>query len=241
MVRGQTIVIPVECHYKRKQRVHGEPIAPTWVPMTSTIGAFDLLHFSLSIMTKSCTSHRSSSVYQQGEAGFLEARVEVPLHPSLTLYVDSCVATLKPDLLSRPRYKFISNHGCMMDSLLPDSSSRFLLRDQANRLCFSFKMFNFNQTSPEQMFISCHLRATLKQKSPSRHNKACFFHKPKFRWRSIEGDSALCECCNTDCSGLAGVKNHGHPETDETFEARRTAGPLHVVHQAYWTGELSVS
>lgn len=95
-----------------------------------------------------------------------------------------------------------------------------------------------------------------------------------FRWRSIEGDSALCECCNTDCSGLAGVKNHGHPETgywtlykiihqklyylcnreipfqtagsvdfltDEKFEARRTAGPLHVVHQAYWTGELSVS
>ncbi|PWA32921.1 hypothetical protein CCH79_00015538, partial [Gambusia affinis] len=58
------------------------------------------------------------------------------------------------------------------------------------------------------MFISCRLRATLKQKSPRRHNKVCFFHKPSFRWRSIEGDSALCECCNTDCSGLAGVKNH---------------------------------
>lgn len=35
----------------RKQRVHGEPIAPTWVPMTSTIGSFSLLRFSLSIMT----------------------------------------------------------------------------------------------------------------------------------------------------------------------------------------------
>ncbi|XP_008433795.2 zona pellucida sperm-binding protein 3 isoform X2 [Poecilia reticulata] len=100
-------------------------------------------------------------------------------------------------------------------------------------------MFHFNQTSPEQMFISCHLRATLKQKSPHRHNKACFFHKPTFRWRSIEGDIALCECCNTDCSGLTGVKNHGHPETDETFEAHRTAGRLHVVHQSNWTGELS--
>ncbi|XP_017166034.1 uncharacterized protein LOC103480574 isoform X1 [Poecilia reticulata] len=59
------------------------------------------------------------------------------------------------------------------------------------------------------------------------------------RWRSIEGDIALCECCNTDCSGLTGVKNHGHPETDETFEAHRTAGRLHVVHQSNWTGELS--
>lgn len=149
----------------RKQTVYGEPLAPTWIPMTSTVGAFGLLHFSLSIMTgtiillnldkmlwrysdwwgemlllhnlwtwgwhklsvltESCTSQRSSSVYQQGEAVFLEAIVEGPLHPSLALYVDSCVATLKPDPLSWPRYKFISNHGsvCTSQSKITVSSS----------------------------------------------------------------------------------------------------------------------
>uniref|UniRef100_A0A3Q2PG98 Zona pellucida sperm-binding protein 3 n=1 Tax=Fundulus heteroclitus TaxID=8078 RepID=A0A3Q2PG98_FUNHE len=172
IVRGQTIVIPVECHYKRKQTVKGEPLAPTWVPMTSTLNAFGLLRFSLSVMTESCMSERSSSEYQQGEAVFLEASVEAPLHPSLRLYVDSCVATLKPDLLSWPRYKFISNHGCMMDSVLPGSSSRYLPRKQISKLCFSFKTFRFNLTS---VFISCHLTATVKQKSPSLHSKACFF------------------------------------------------------------------
>uniref|UniRef100_A0A3P9PL50 Zona pellucida sperm-binding protein 3 n=1 Tax=Poecilia reticulata TaxID=8081 RepID=A0A3P9PL50_POERE len=194
IVGGQTIVVPIECRYKRKQRVYGEAIVPTWV-LLLMLSAF-------------------YTPYVQGEAGFLKASEEATLHPILTLYNESCVA-LKPDLLSRPRYKFISKHG----SVCPN---------QTIRLCFSFKMFHFNQTSPEQMFISCHLRATLKQKSPHRHNKACFFHKPTFRWRSIEGDIALCECCNTDCSGLTGVKNHGHPET---------AGRLHVVHQSNWTGD----
>ncbi|CAB1442353.1 unnamed protein product [Pleuronectes platessa] len=32
------------------------------------------------------------------------------------------------------------------------------------------------------MFISCHLRATPKQNSQSHLNKACFFHRPTFRW-----------------------------------------------------------
>lgn len=31
------------------------------------------------------------------------------------------------------------------------------------------------------MFISCHLRATPKEKSQSSINKACFFHRPTFR------------------------------------------------------------
>lgn len=64
-----------------------------------------------SSLTDGCTSLRTSSVYQQGEAVFLEASVEAPLHPLLTVYVDYCVATLKPDPLSLPAYKFVNKHG----------------------------------------------------------------------------------------------------------------------------------
>ncbi|GLD53593.1 zona pellucida sperm-binding protein 3-like protein [Lates japonicus] len=111
IVRGTTTVIPVECHYKRKQTVNATPLTPTWLPMTSTISVFGLLHFSLRTMADDCTSIRSSSEYQQGEAVFLEASVEAPMHPPLTVYVDSCVATLKPEPLSLPSYKFVTKQG----------------------------------------------------------------------------------------------------------------------------------
>ncbi|XP_056224380.1 zona pellucida sperm-binding protein 3-like [Seriola aureovittata] len=245
IVRGGTTVIPVECHYKRKQMVNAEPLTPTWLPMTSTISVFGLLHFSLHTMADDCTSLHSSSVYQQGEAVFLEASVEAPLHPPLTVYVDYCVATLKPDPLSLPSYKFITKNGCLVDSVLPGSSSKFLYREQDNRLCFSFQAFHFKQESEEQMFISCHLRAVLKQNSHSHHYKACFFHGTTFSWRATEGDSALCECCDSD--DCLTVENSGHNahtpqlDTEKKHEAHTTVGPLHTLPRSHWTGHLSIS
>uniref|UniRef100_A0A3B4YVP9 Zona pellucida sperm-binding protein 3 n=1 Tax=Stegastes partitus TaxID=144197 RepID=A0A3B4YVP9_9TELE len=208
IVKGATTVIPVECHFKRKQKVNAGPLSPTWVPMTSTISVFGFLRFSLRFMTDGCTSRRSPLVYQQGEAVFLEASVEAPLHPPLTIYVDSCVATLKPDPLSLPSYNFLTKHGCLMDSVLPGSSSQFLPREQNNRLCFSIQAFRFNQKPGEQMFISCHLKATLTQNPHSHLDKACFFHRPSFSWRATEGDSSLCECCDSaDCFGVTAENN----------------------------------
>ncbi|XP_039997173.1 zona pellucida sperm-binding protein 3-like isoform X2 [Xiphias gladius] len=231
IVRGATTVIPIECHYKRKQTVNAEPLTPTWLPMTSTISVFGLLHFSLRTMADDCTTVRSSSVYQQGEAVLLEASVEAPLHHPLTVYVDSCVATLKPDPLSLPSYKFITKHG-----------------EQDNRLCFSFQAFHFKQEAGEQMFISCHLRATLKQYSHSHLYKACFFHRPSFSWRATDGDNALCECCDSDdCLNQIGEGNSGptghttQPDTEKKLEADTTVGPLHTLQRSHWTGRLSVN
>ncbi|XP_068444198.1 zona pellucida sperm-binding protein 3-like [Clinocottus analis] len=243
------VTVPVECHYKRKQTVNGEPLTPTWLPMTSTVSAVGLLHFSLRSMAGGCTALRSSSVYQQGEAVFLEASVEAPLHPPLALFVDRCVATLTPDPLSLPSYRFISKHGCLMDSVLPGSSSTFLSRKQENRLCFSVQAFRFNPESSEQMFISCHIRVTLKPNSPSRLQKACSFHRPTFSWRATEGDNALCACCDSDdCSGRTGEERVGlaahttpRDAVNNHHEADTTVGPLHTLPRSHWTGRLSVS
>ncbi|XP_028285545.1 zona pellucida sperm-binding protein 3-like [Parambassis ranga] len=248
IVRGAATVIPVECHYKRKLKVNGGPLRPTWVPMTSTVSVFGLLHFSLRIMADGCNSLRNSSIYQQGEAVFLEASVEAPLHPPLTLYVDSCVATLKPDPLSTPSYKFITNHGCHVDSVLQSSSSKFLLRQKYNRLCFSVQAFRFSQKPVEQMFISCHLRATLKQSPHNHTDKACFFHRPTHSWQATEGDSALCDCCDSaDCFRLTGERRSGQtghttqPQTEKKHEEDKTIGPLHIMHSFHWANHLSVN
>ncbi|KAG7240085.1 hypothetical protein INR49_027939 [Caranx melampygus] len=193
-----------------------------------------------------CTFQRRSSVYQQGEPVFLEASVEAPLHPPLTVYVDYCVATLKPDTHSLPSYRFITKNGCHVDSVLPGSSSRFLYRQQNNRLCFSFQAFHFNQESEEKMFISCHLRAALKQNS--HRYKACFFHRPTFSWRATEGDNALCDCCGSDdCLQEHGKKSSGHtgrttlPDQEKTHEADTAVGPLHTLSRTHWTGRLSIN
>lgn len=71
---------------------------------------------SLYLSADGWTSPRSSSVYQQGETVFLEASVEAQQHPPLTIYVDYCVATLRPDPLSLPNYKFITNNGSVFPS-----------------------------------------------------------------------------------------------------------------------------
>ncbi|AWP00844.1 putative zona pellucida sperm-binding protein 3-like isoform 4 [Scophthalmus maximus] len=55
IVRGATTVIPVECHYSRKQTVNAKPLTPTWQPMTSTVSVFGLLHFSLHTMAGETT------------------------------------------------------------------------------------------------------------------------------------------------------------------------------------------
>lgn len=55
---------------------------------------------------------------------YLEASVEAPLHPPLIVFVDYCVATLKPDPSSMPNYKFISNYGLVFYSDSKSSSTK---------------------------------------------------------------------------------------------------------------------
>ncbi|XP_068164095.1 zona pellucida sperm-binding protein 3-like [Antennarius striatus] len=232
-----TTVTPVHCYYKRRQTVMGQPLTPTWQPMTSTISVFGLLRFSLRIMKDDCSSLRTSWVYQQGEAVFLEASIDATQHLPLTLYVDYCVATLTSDLHSLPSYKFVTKHGCLVDSVLPGSSSKFLPRVQDNRLCFSMQAFHFKQDHREQVFISCHLRATPKENTHSHLNKACFFNRTTFSWNPIEGDTGLCECCGSaDCSRQPeNIRHTPQRQADGKHETVTTTGPVRMMPHYHWT------
>lgn len=63
---------PLSLCEHRKQTVNGEPLAPTWLPMTSTVSVFGLLHFSLRTMAGE-TTHIESRIY--GWIVFLTAAV----------------------------------------------------------------------------------------------------------------------------------------------------------------------
>lgn len=54
---------------------------------------------------------RASSQYFLGDLIRMEASVLQYHHVPLRVFVESCVATLVPDINSKPRYSFIENDG----------------------------------------------------------------------------------------------------------------------------------
>ncbi|XP_064865138.1 zona pellucida sperm-binding protein 3-like [Oncorhynchus nerka] len=132
-------VIPIECHYERKYSLNSVPLQSTWIPFTATVSAEDTLQFSLMLMTSDWLYERGSGVYFLGDPINVEVSVRLAHHTRLRVFVSSCAATLDQDWNSVPRYVFIENDGCLMDSQLPGSNSRFMRRTQDDKLRLSLR------------------------------------------------------------------------------------------------------
>lgn len=52
---------------------------------------------------------RNSKVFHIGEPITMEASIRLGHHMGLRVFVTSCVATLKPDIYSTPRYVFVED------------------------------------------------------------------------------------------------------------------------------------
>ncbi|XP_026504228.1 zona pellucida sperm-binding protein 3-like [Terrapene carolina triunguis] len=111
ILRTNPAVIPIECHYPRKDNVSSKAIKPTWVPFSSTLSAEERLGFSLHLMNDDWSAERPSNGFQLGEVMHIQADVHTGNHVALRLFVDSCVATLTPDRDSSPRYAVIDFNG----------------------------------------------------------------------------------------------------------------------------------
>ncbi|KAJ8380453.1 hypothetical protein SKAU_G00012310 [Synaphobranchus kaupii] len=88
---------------------------------------------------------RASNVFFLGDFINIEASVVQANHVPLRVFVDTCVATLDPDMNAVPSYAFIENKGCLMDSKLTNSHSQFLSRVQDDKLQFQLDAFRFAQ------------------------------------------------------------------------------------------------
>ncbi|MEE6505898.1 hypothetical protein FKM82_007367 [Ascaphus truei] len=119
-------VVSIQCYYPRHSNVSSKVIKPTWVPsFSSTISVEEKLSFSLQLMNGGWSSPRTSTVFQLGDVFYSEASIDTGNHVPMTIYVDSCVATLSPDVNSNPRYEIIALNGCLVDGKPGDSSSAF--------------------------------------------------------------------------------------------------------------------
>ncbi|KAM8844766.1 zona pellucida sperm-binding protein 3-like [Spinachia spinachia] len=215
VVRMDEAVIVIECHYERKYSLSSSSLSPAWIPFTSTQTAVGTLQFDLRIMTNDWLHERSSNVFYIGEPIALEASVRVGHHIALQVFVSSCVATLEPDMNSDPRYVFIEN-GCLVDSALPGSRSRFFSRIQYDKLHFTIDAFKFYNADQGQLYITCHLTAEAKNDAEG-PKKACSFVED--RWRSADGNDYLCGDCHNKPSspGKFGPRGFSKPEEPELF------------------------
>ncbi|XP_056144451.1 zona pellucida sperm-binding protein 3-like [Lampris incognitus] len=215
LIRMEEAVIPIECDYERKYSLSSAALKPTWVPFTSTQAAVEALEFDLTIMTSDWQYERSSNVFYLGEPIAIEASVRVGHHVPLRVFLSSCVATLNTDIESTPRYVFIDNDGCLVDSQLQETNSQFLPRTQDEMLRLVINAFRFHNDDRGEIYITCHLNAVPVTSEPEPEHKACTFING--RWRSADSNDYLCAYCqNTNEAG----KTHTHSSSYAAFGPR---------------------
>uniref|UniRef100_A0AAY4AYI7 Zona pellucida sperm-binding protein 3 n=1 Tax=Denticeps clupeoides TaxID=299321 RepID=A0AAY4AYI7_9TELE len=196
IVRTSGAVIRIECHYLRLHNVSSNALQPAWIPYAATKTAEELLVFSLKLMTDDWKFERPSNVYYMGDLIHFEASVKQYNHVPLRVFV-VCVVTAVPDAAAAPSYLFIQNHGCLVDSKLTGSSSRFLPRTQDFKLQFQLEAFRFQQGDTGSLFITCLLKATAAASPTDAEHKACSFVGHK--WAGAGGEDQLCSCCDGSC------------------------------------------
>ncbi|KAJ8407621.1 hypothetical protein AAFF_G00274780 [Aldrovandia affinis] len=225
IIRTNDAVVGIRCHYLRQQNVSSNALQPTWIPYRSTLSGEELLVFSLKLMTDDWIQERTSNIFFLGDIMTIEASVVQANHVPLRVFVDTCVATLDHNMDAVPRYAFIENQGCLVDSKLTNSRSKFLPREQDDKLCFQLDAFRFAQESRSSIYIFCHLKATTT--SPNSEGKACSFSPGSNRWTAISGNDQACSCCDSSCTGR---KGRSLSDTAVQWQGVAVLGPI-VVQQ----------
>ncbi|XP_029435285.1 zona pellucida sperm-binding protein 3-like [Rhinatrema bivittatum] len=212
IIRSNPAVIPIQCTYPRTGNVSSKAIKPTWAPFSSTIFAEERLAFSLRLMNDDWSAERTSTVFHLGDEIHIEASVKPGDHAPLTVFIDSCVATVSPDRDSSPRYSIIDSYGCLVDGKQEDSLSSFRSpRIQPEKLQFSVDAFRFAGDTKSLIYITCSLRAAAAGQTPDPVHKACSFSKTSHMWTAVEGPSNICNCCETKDCGVLGLRRSSRP------------------------------
>uniref|UniRef100_A0AAV2LAI7 Zona pellucida sperm-binding protein 3 n=1 Tax=Knipowitschia caucasica TaxID=637954 RepID=A0AAV2LAI7_KNICA len=213
----------IECHYPRHQLVSSEGVRPTWFPLSAQISSNQHLQFKMQLMNEDWSSPRPSSVFLVNDVLHVEVSVVQGHHIPRKLFVDECVATASPSPDSEPRYEFVSNYGCFMDSKLTGAKSFFLQRIQENVLHFKLPAFQFRQQLGHSVFFYCKLKAASVSVPIDPEHKACSYLNEASRWVASDGDNKVCACCNSGCRKK---RKRSSGQKAEQWEATTVMGPV---------------
>ncbi|NXE92364.1 ZP3 protein, partial [Menura novaehollandiae] len=228
IIRSNPAVIPIECHYPRRENVSSSAIRPTWAPFNSALSAEEKLLFSLRLMNEDWSAERPFTGFQLGDVLNIQAEVGTESHVPLRLFVDSCVAALSPGPGSSPHYTIIDFNGCLVDGRSDDTTSAFVTpRPREDVLRFKIDVFRFAGDTRNLIYITCHLKVTPAEQSPDPLNKACSFNKARNTWAPVEGTRDICSCCelgNCGSPALSRSLTPLEPWPSRRFRRQDTAG-----------------
>ncbi|XP_037110053.1 uncharacterized transmembrane protein DDB_G0289901-like isoform X49 [Syngnathus acus] len=204
VVRTNEAAVIVECHYPRHHNVSSLPLDPQWIPFSAVRVAEEFLYFTLTLRTDDWMYERPRYQYYLGDMIRIEASVRQYHHVPLRVFVESCTATLSPDMNSSPRYTFLEQ-GCLIDARITGAESRFMQRTTENMLQFQFEAFRFQGADSGMLYITCHLRATSNGHDIDPEHRACSHIQNG--WREASGVDSACSSCNA----LGGNQQPGNP------------------------------
>nr|XP_049579446.1 fibrinogen alpha-1 chain-like isoform X10 [Syngnathus scovelli] len=204
VVRTNEAAVIVECHYPRHHNVSSLPLDPQWIPFSAVRVAEEFLYFTLTLRTDDWMYERPRYQYYLGDMIRIEASVRQYHHVPLRVFVESCTATLSPDMNSSPRYTFLEQ-GCLIDARITGAESRFMQRTAENMLQFQFEAFRFQGADSGMLYITCHLRATSNGHDIDPEHRACSHIQNS--WREASGVDSACSSCNA----LGGNQQPGDP------------------------------
>ncbi|XP_055789635.1 zona pellucida sperm-binding protein 3-like [Salvelinus fontinalis] len=251
LIRTNDAMIIIECHYPRKHNVSSLALIPTWTPFSAAKYAEELLYFSMRLMTADWQYERAGNMYVLGDMVNIEASVMQYFHVPLRIFVDSCVATLEPNINANPRYAFIENHGCLIDAKMTGSHSQFMPRSADYKLYFQVEAFRFQSqkgsdpiypqktkipvqaasdypATLDMIFITCHLKATTITFPIDFEYKACSFINT---WREAGGNDGVCGCCDSTCSNRKGRDTTKHQNPANIWEGDVQLGPIFITEK----------
>ncbi|XP_031725004.1 zona pellucida sperm-binding protein 3-like isoform X1 [Anarrhichthys ocellatus] len=220
IIRARDVAVNIQCLYQRKHDVSSSLLQPTLSPFSVAKGSEENLYFSIKLLTDDWQYARPSAVFLMGDMMRFEVSVKQFHHVPLRVTVDSCVATVVANSDTVPRYVFLGNNGCLFDSQLTGSSSRFLPRTQNDKLQFQVEAFRFQQDDNGVIYITCSVKATAAAGAVDATTKACSFAN---RWREASGSHQVCSCCDSDCA--TGRHETG---TGAQWEQETAVGPITV-------------
>ncbi|XP_014166312.1 LOW QUALITY PROTEIN: zona pellucida sperm-binding protein 3-like [Geospiza fortis] len=89
IVRSDPAVIPIECHYPRRDNVSSGSIRPTWAPFNSALASQEKLLFSLRLMNEDWSAERDLSAFRLGDVLNIQAEVGAHSHVPPRVFGDA--------------------------------------------------------------------------------------------------------------------------------------------------------
>ncbi|KAB5532808.1 hypothetical protein PHYPO_G00124450 [Pangasianodon hypophthalmus] len=195
VIRAVPLVLPIQCVYDRFHYSYKIGYLPELRPQSFQKTLVRKHVFSLSVRNDKWEELRVNKSYVLGEPMYFEVNTGI-ISKDKSVYVEACHVTASEDSNSTQRYDVISNFGCMVDSKRTGSQSRYVSR-KMNILRFSLDAFSFAEAASERFYLHC--TVLVGNASASTTAKSCTYSESEHRWEELDGDAAVCSCCDSQC------------------------------------------